>query len=218
MANISSLSALANQRSQQDYNRYSVSSYKWFMDKINNLRNPVALANQINREKQRATSKFTIGGLYYFYYSAKTAARLEYWDAFPLVIPVQRYNDGFLGLNLHYLPVKIRAGFMDKLMERAKLNENDDPIKVMISYQILESSLRYKEFKPCVKRYLYSNIASRILAVQPNEWETAVFLPTHQFQKAAASKVWKDSVDEIKNPNQASHTTVSTIVGQTKTE
>jgi hypothetical protein len=218
MKNISTLSTLANQRSQQDYTRYSVSSYRWFLSKINNLRNPVALANEINKEKQRVTGKFTIGGLYYFYYNAKTAAKLEYWDAFPLVIPVQRYGDGFLGLNLHYLPVKIRAGFMDKLIDRAKLNENDDPIKVMISYQILESSLRYKEFKPCVKRYLYSNIASRILAVQPNEWETAVFLPTHQFQKAKANQVWKDSVDEIKNPNESSYTTVSTIVGQTKTE
>ena len=220
MANISKLTDLTTQRSAFDYQRYSKDSYTWFISKINNLRNPVALANQINKEKGRQTNsnRFVIGGLYYFYYNAKTAKQLPYWDAFPLVIPLQRYNDGFLGLNLHYLPPRIRAGFMDKLMDRATLNENDDPVKVRISYEILDSTKRYKEFRPCLKRYLYTHIASKILAVQPNEWETAVFLPTHQFQNAKAREVWDDSIQEIKNPTvgnhaSGSHASISPIIG-----
>ena len=218
MVKTSKLTDLANLRSQQEYQRYSTSSYRWFIDKINNIRNPMALANQIKKETDRITNRFTIGGLYYFYYNAKTANRLEYWDAFPLVIPLERYTDGFLGLNLHYLPVKIRAGFMDKLMDKAVLNPNDDPIRIRISYQILDSTKRYKEFRPCLKRYLYGLIASKILAVQPNEWETAVFLPTHQFQKAKASTVWQDSIDEIKNPNESRNVSTAHIVGQPRRE
>jgi len=53
---------------------------------------------------------------------------------------------------------------------------------------------------------LYSHLASKILAIQPNEWETAVFLPTHQFQNAKANKVWKESVAQIKG--QSLHTQV----------
>jgi hypothetical protein len=218
MANISKLTDLTNQRNQQEYSRYSVSSYRWFIEKINNLRNPMALANQIKKETNRNTNKFTVGGLYYFYYNAKTAARLDYWDAFPLVIPLERYTNGFLGLNLHYLPVKIRAGFMDKLLDRAVLDINDDPMRIRISYQILDASKRYKEFRPCLKRYLYGHVASKILAVQPNEWETAVFLPTHQFQKAKASSVWEDSMDKIKHPNESQTVSTAHVAGQPRQE
>jgi hypothetical protein len=209
----SKLTDLAHQRSGLGYDRYSKESLRWFTSKINNLRNPIALANQIRKETSRNTNKFLIGGLYYYYYDAKTADKLTYWDAFPLVIPLQRYNDGFLGLNLHYLPPRIRAGFMDKLMAKAVVNESDDPIKVRISYDILDATKRYKEFRPCLKRYLYSNIASKILKVQPEEWETAVMLPTQQFQKARAQEVWQDSVMEIRGHTQ--HANTAHVIGQT---
>ena len=213
MANrISKLTDLTNKRSQLDYEKYSKESYKWFVSKINNLRNPVTLANQIKQEQGRNTNRFLIGGLYYFYYDAKMKDKLPYWDAFPLAIPLERYNDGFLALNLHYLPIRYRAGFMDKIMHFAIYDDNDEIKRLRVTYDIISATRRYKEFKPCVKRYLYSNIASRILKVQPNEWETAVFLPSHQFQNAPAQKVWKESMEEIRNPNQAQHTNV---IGQT---
>jgi hypothetical protein len=36
------------------------------------------------------------------------------------------------------------------------------------------------------------------LIVKPNEWDVAAMLPVHQFKKAKAKTVWKDSVNEIK--------------------
>lgn len=200
----SKLTDLTAQRSQLEYNRYSIDSYKWFVSKINNLRNPVALANQIKKETNRNTNKFVLGGLYYYYYNAKTADRLDYWDAFPLVMPLERYNDGFLGLNFHYLPPRIRAGFMDKLIDRAITDDDNNPIRVRVTYEVLSAAKRYKEFRPCLKRYLYTSIASKILKVQPNEWETAVFLPTQQFQKAKAKDVWQESMMEIRNNGRPS--------------
>jgi hypothetical protein len=41
-------------------------------------------------------------------------------------------------------------------------------------------------------------LKSKILAVQPNEWDIATYLPVQQFMKAKAPKVWKESVKEIK--------------------
>lgn len=201
---ISKLTDLTNQRSQLDYQRFSSDSYKWYVSKVNNLRNPYALANQIKKETGRNTNKFLLGGLYCYYYNAKTADRLDYWDAFPLVMPLERYNDGFLALNFHYLPPKIRAGFMDKLLDKSITDDDNNPVRVRITYEILNASRRYKEFRPCLKKYLYTNIASKILKVQPQEWETAVFLPTQQFQKAKASDVWKESMMEIKNNGKPS--------------
>jgi len=198
----SKLSELSALRNQYEFDRYSKDSYKWFVSKINNLRNPASLAKQIQKETNRNSKTFMIGGLYYMYYNALTKDRLPYWDAFPLVIPLERYNDGFLGLNLHYLPVRYRAAFMDKLMNFAIYDDQDEIKRLRVTYEIISASKRYKEFRPCLKRYLYSQIASRILKVQPNEWETAVFLPVHQFQKAKARDVWQDSLQEIKNQDK----------------
>jgi hypothetical protein len=211
MATISKLSKLSQERSGLEYDRYSRESFNWFMSKIQNLKNPVRLANQI-RDEGRSGDRFYVGGLYYFYYDAKLKDRLKYWDAFPLVIPIERYRDGFLGLNLHYLPPRIRAGFMDKLMDFAIYDNNDEVKRLRVTYEILNTSKRYKEFMPCIKRYLYSHVASKILKVQPNEWETAVFLPSQQFQKAKAADVWKDSRSDIKGHTLTSSTT--TVAGQ----
>jgi len=217
MANkISKLSELTALRNQYEFDRFSKQSYKWFIGKINNLRNPTSLAMQIKKETNRNSKTFVLGGLYYMYYNAKTKDRLQYWDAFPLVIPLERYNDGFLGLNLHYLPVRYRVAFMDKLMNFALYDENDEVKRLRVTYEILSSAKRYKEFKPCLKRYLYSQVASKILKVQPNEWETAVFLPVHQFQGAKAREVWQDSLQEIKNQNKIPGTTdVAPTIGHT---
>lgn len=206
MATTSKLTKLADERNGFELEQYSIKSLKWFTSKINNLKNPRALANQIKKETGRNTNRFLIGGLYFFYYSAKYDDRLPYWDAFPLVLPLERYGDGFLGMNLHYLPPRIRAGFMDKLMNFAIYDDNDEIKRLRVTYDIISASRRYKEFRPCVKRYLYKNIASKLLKVEPNEWETAVFLPVHQFQKAKVNEVWRDSIQEIKG--QARNTAV----------
>lgn len=206
MVTTSKLTKLADERNGFELEQYSIKSLKWFTSKINNLKNPQALANQIRKETDRNTNRFLIGGLYFFYYSAKYDDRLPYWDAFPLVLPLERYGDGFLGMNLHYLPPRIRAGFMDKLMNFAIYDDNDEIKRLRITYDIVSASRRYKEFRPCVKRYLYKNIASKMLKIDANEWETAVFLPVHQFQKAKVNEVWQDSIKEIKG--QARNTAV----------
>jgi len=206
MITTSKLTKLASEKNGLELDQYSTQSLKWFTSKINNLKNPRALANQIRKETDRNTNRFLIGGLYFFYYSAKYGDKLPYWDAFPLVLPLERYGDGFLGMNLHYLPPKIRAGFMDKLMNFAIYDDNDEIKRLRITYDIISASRRYKEFRPCIKRYLYQNIASKMLKVESNEWETAVFLPVHQFQKAKVNEVWQDSIKEIKG--QALHTQV----------
>jgi hypothetical protein len=112
-------------------------------------------------------------------------------------------------MNLHYLPPRIRAGFMDKLMNFAIYDDNDEIKRLRITYDIVSASKRYKEFRPCIKRYLYKNIASKMLKVEASEWETAVFLPAQQFQKAKVNEVWQDSIQEIRG-----HTSHTSVVGE----
>jgi hypothetical protein len=132
-------------------------------------------------------------------YDPKGKAELPYYDRFPLVIPLKRTPDGFIGLNLHYLPLRYRINFLNKLLPLAIYNDEDEIKRLRVTYPMLDASSKLKEFRPCIKQYLYNHVKSRILSVEHNEWDIAVFLPIHQFKKAKPQDVWKESVQEIRN-------------------
>jgi hypothetical protein len=194
----SKLTTITQQKSAAEIQSMSRESYKWLLAKIAELRNPSQIPKGIATEKFRQNRKFVLGGLYHFYYDPKGKADLDYYDRFPLVLALEKYGDGFLGLNLHYLPIKYRVAFLDKLMDYAVLDAEDDPKRIRITYDILQASRRFKEFRPCIKRYLHGHIKSKILTIEPKEWEVAIFLPTQLFKGAKPQEVWQESVNEIK--------------------
>ena len=195
----SKLTTLTQQKTAAQLQSMTQESYKWLLKKIAELRNPSSIPAGIKRENWRNANRLVLGGLYCYYYDPKTKDDLPYYDRFPLVLALEKYPDGFLGLNLHYLPVKYRVAFLDKLLDYAVLDADNDPRRIRVTYDILQASKRFKEFRPCIKRYLHSHIKSKILTIQPREWEVAVFLPTHLFKGAKPADVWKESVDEIKH-------------------
>jgi hypothetical protein len=136
-----------------------------------------------------------MGKLYFFMYDPKLKEELPYYDLFPCVFPIERYNDGFLGLNFHYLPPALRAKLLDVLRE-TETGKLPDQRKLQISYQTLKGMT--KLFKPCVKRYLSGHLRSKFLNVPYESWGSALFLPVHDFQKASASKVWSDAYKAMK--------------------
>jgi hypothetical protein len=192
----STLTQIAQQKTALEQDFLSRKSVAWLQDRIKNLKSPMSLAKEIAKEKSRQGGVFQMGGLYHFFYDPLTKRELPYYDIFPLVIPLKKKDDGFLGLNLHYLPPKYRALFLDKLMGLAVLNADNEPKRLQITYEILAATQRYKEFRPCIKHYLNTQIKSKILTVQPGEWETALFLPTANFMKAPISQVHKESIEE----------------------
>jgi hypothetical protein len=194
----SKLTELAQQRSSIEAQMLSRDAMKWLKDKIEEIRNPSAIPKGISQEAFRKDKRFLLGRLYCFYYDPLGKAEMPYYDRFPMVLTLEKYGDGFLGLNLHYLPYKYRLAFLTKLMDYAVLNDDNDVMKIRITYDILQASKRFKEFRPCIKKYLTSQIKSKILTIQPNEWEIASFLPIQQFKGAKPQEVWKESVEQIK--------------------
>ena len=139
------------------------------------------------------TAKLLIGRMYHFKYNPKWKEVLPYWDMFPLIIPVDVYADGFSGLNLHYLPPRLRAKLFDQLSSIVSDKNLNERAKFRISYNLLNGVRKYKLFKPTFKRYLYTQVRSRFLLMPPAEWQIALFLPTQRFQKAKSAKVWQES-------------------------
>ena len=194
------LTELAQQKSAAELQTLSRQSIEWLKDRVAEIRNPARIPPTIRAERNRYVTRFLLGGMYFFFYNPKTRDELPYYDRFPLVLMLQRESDGFLGLNLHYLPVRYRVLFLQKLVKYGAIyNENDEIKRVRITYEILSNAKRFREFRPCLKRYLTPHIGSKILSVMPEEWDVAAMLPVHAFRKAPVSEVWSDSLEEIKN-------------------
>jgi len=165
-------------------------SRTWLRQKVKDL-NPTSRALMADRDRLRTNS--IIGKMYFYFYDPKTKDSLPYYDRFPLVIPIENYKDGFLGMNLHYIHPKQRIILLDKLSDTASNKNYDKNTKLRISYQFLSSASRAFEATPCIKRYLYAHIQSRFLEISADEFDIAVMLPVESFVKASASKVWSDS-------------------------
>jgi len=195
----SKLTTLAEEKKQAGLKTMSKDSIAWLKEKIVEIKRPDKISAAIRGETFRKANQFKIGMMYCFFYDPKTKDDLPYWDKFPVVLVLERYNDGFLGLNLHYLPIKYRMAFLSKLMRFAQLTAEDDIKRMRISYEILNSAKRYAEFRPMLKRYLFGRLRSKLLMIQPNEWDVASMLPLQQFKGARTSTVWKDSMQHYKD-------------------
>ena len=188
----SKLTQLAKSR-PEDMRVMSKKSLEWLANRIAEIKNPGSIPPSIKREQDRYVNRPLLGKMYFFYYDPKTKDRLPYYDTFPLVIPIERYPDGFLGLNLHYIHTKNRITLLDKLSETLTNDNYDEKTRLRISYPHLQASSRIFEATPCIKRYLFSHIESRFLEISADEWDIAVMLPVEQFVGASTSKVFYDS-------------------------
>lgn len=139
----------------------------------------------------------SIGKMYMFSYNPKLKDILPYYDMFPLVFPIDLRKDGFLGINLHYLPPVLRAKLMNAIYQTINNTAYNNTTKLQISYSILKNASKYRYFKPCIKQYLSTHVQSSYLNIEPNNWDAALMLPTEQFKKATKEQVWKDSRDMI---------------------
>ena len=168
----------------------SRASREWLKSKVQELK---PTPSGLMRDRERIRGRSIIGRMYYFFYDPKYKDSLPYYDRFPLVIPIEQYPDGFLGLNLHYIHPKQRIILLDKLSSVTSDNRYDEKTKFNLSYSFLAASSRAFEATPCIKRYLYTNIDSRFLEISANEWDIAALLPVESFVGASTSKVYADS-------------------------
>lgn len=133
-----------------------------------------------------------IGGMFHFIYDAKHKDTLPYFDKFPLVIPIEKYPDGFLGLNLHYLPPILRAKLLDLMIMKFQKSTTAKTY-MAVTYPILKNAAKSNIFQPCLKRYLTAHMMSKAVYVDSEQWEEVAFLPTASWHGATSKRVWADS-------------------------
>jgi hypothetical protein len=163
----------------------------WFQKKVTAL-GPLG-KSVLKDDRLKAQAGAHPGDMVMYTYDPKLKKTLPYYDTFPLTIVVGPAKDGFYGINLHYLPPKVRAIFLDKLNDTASNQKYNKTTRFRITYNLLKATKNYKYFKPCFKHYLTSNVNSKIMKVNAAEWNIAIFLQTAAFKKASIGKVWADS-------------------------
>ena len=172
----------------------STKSLAWFRKQVDRSTKGEKISSKsIMSQREALVSKALLGRMYHFRYDPKWKNKLPYWDIFPLVIPVDFGPEGFSGLNLHYLPPRLRAKLFDGLTAVLSDDGLNERAKFKLTYQLLDGAKRFRLFRPTFKRYLYKHVRTRFLLIPPAEWQIALFLPTQRFQKANQSAVWKDS-------------------------
>jgi len=162
-------SSLRQELQGTGYAARSKEARDWFVERVKELNGRIN-RNKLLRDtevKQQNLPKW--GFMYMFLYDAKYKETLPYFDRFPLVIMLAPAPGGFLGMNLHYLHPRIRAIFLDRLLET-------------ISDDVLTE-----------RTYLFEQMKSRPAQIMAPDWETAIFLPTEHFKGAQKAAVWRDS-------------------------
>jgi hypothetical protein len=167
----------------------------WYRDQAKGVARSSIQEDRLIRQMgvDRYENRFRLGHMYMFVYDPKHKDTLPYYDRFPLIFPINKAKGGFLGMNFHYLPLQLRAKLMDSLYDVTTNDKFDETTKMRVSYDILSGASKYKEFKPTVKHYLSSQVRTRLVYINPSEWDIALFLPTERFEKASKTQVWADS-------------------------
>jgi len=170
----------------------------WFRSLVNRTRGAFSTETPqkiLSRSESLTTwkGKSMLGNMYFYSYDPKWKNELPWYDMFPLVFPIEQYNNGFLGLNFHYLAPKERAILMDQLKVFATNKKMDETTKLRLRYNMLKGFTRFKRARPTVHRYLTGKVRSKFVLVNADEWEVALFLPVERFRKASKKKVWAHS-------------------------
>ena len=163
--------------SQSEIKRGTKDAIDWFRKRVRK-----DLTTFRKTEDGLTPAKFTKGEMIMYQYDPKHKDSLPVYDQFPLIILLDKTDDGWYGANLHYLPPQLRAQLLKELSHR-KAN-----------FAKIARSLEKNDLtKRCLKRYLADHVVTKPKSVPKKDWEIAVFLPFEGFVKQSAKTVWRKS-------------------------
>ena len=156
------------------------------------------IADKVSSNKLMRSGKLlgrpSAGRMCMFFYDPKTRQKLPFYDIFPLVLPVDTFRGGFVGLNFHYLPYGLRYKLLEQLQQFATNKKFDETTRLQVTYNSVKN---IGLIKPAIKKYLWRQVQSNFLRVDVDEMAIAIYLPVAQFKKASLSRVFADSRRKI---------------------
>lgn len=167
-------------------------SKTWFTQQVTLLAQKKIQTTTLFKQ-EKLTTRIVPGSLYLFQYDAKYKDSLPYFDRFPLVFPFRKMPEGFIGLNMHYLPYFWRVKLLDRLLQFADNKSLTEKTKLRYSWATINSLSTFKIAEVCVKHYLTENVKSAFIKINPTDWHTAMMLPVEQFSGSNKNLIWEQN-------------------------
>ena len=188
------------ERNKYDLKTAIKKSRSWFDRQVQMLaRESLTPQRVIAGNTDQVTTTVLPGHLYMYLYDPKLKETLPYYDRFPLVFPYRKTQDGFIGLNMHYLPYALRIELLDALLAFRNNNRLDETTRLKYSWALIDGVSRYRAAQPCIKQYLMPHVRSQFRRINADDWATAMLLPVERFVGASKQEVWADSKRIIRN-------------------
>ena len=161
----------------------SAEMQRWLFEKAAEARKPDISRKIVLSNDQRGRSTTMLGRMYFFKYIPIGRYTLPKYDKFPMCVPIERYNNGFLGLNLHYLSGGARSELLNLILETKNAYELSDITVIKLNYQKIKAMGNTLESLaiPCVHRYVFNQVRSRFIEIYPSEYELAIQLPVEDW-------------------------------------
>ena len=120
-----------------------------------------------------ATAGFATGQLYFFTYSAQT--KQPYYDMYPLSYVIEYQKGGFLGCNVHYVPLTQRDELATSLLNNSAQGAVAVPRRTL-------------------HKYVYTGVIGTPYRIPSAEWSYVAQLPTERFVDMRGIPVSRDRV------------------------
>jgi len=176
----------------QEASKSEIKPTSWYQGQIRQLG-----LNTINTQKMIQSGKLTTrvipGYMYLFKYDPKDKD-LPYYDMYPLVIPFRRVNNGFFGINFHYLPHMIRLNILKEFEKYATDKSIPERTRIRLNYRLMQTSRIFRFVKPAIRQYSNQQMRSRLLTIPFNDWKVASQLPVQKFKKATMERAIRDTI------------------------
>ena len=119
------------------------------------------------------TAGFAPGQLYFFTYSAQT--KQPYYDMYPLSYVIEYQKGGFLGCNVHYVPLTQRDELATSLLNNSAQGAVAVPRRTL-------------------HKYVYTGVRGTPYRIPSAEWSDVSQLPTERFVDMRGIPVSRDRV------------------------
>jgi len=146
------------------------------------------------------TKIFWAGTFYVFQYYPKLyeQGKLQWYDAFPLILVLDNDRNGFLGINFHYILPQYRMMVIRKLMLTYPKKFIENKPMLPMNYNLFKQKNKniWRWIEPAIKRYLWKQILGyrglKVLRVNNDQIVNSIFYTTPEWVGTSESKVFTE--------------------------
>lgn len=167
---------------------------------------PQSLSNakvkDLLKQRQRIKGKhFIPGNLIFTSYNAKYKENT--YDKTPLILILRKGTRHTLGLNFHWIPLRMRLKLIKTILKLNKQNiKNNKPLE--FSYKELKPMLKGLGYAPCIRLYINKRLGHTGVIIKPERLIQVARLKTESFTNGrySAEELYSKALKAGKSRNK----------------